>query len=100
MGIHQFDHLLQSYLEVLFLKTLLFELSYEKVALFLTTPSLDGVGMGQRWAGRAVGGQVYGSPEDGAAGLVPEHGRWRDLADQHVPQKGQEVGGSNPGSSG
>lgn len=57
--------------------------------------SLDGVGVGQRRADRADSGQVHGPPEDRAARLVPEHGGRRDVAEQHLPQKGSKVGGSN-----
>lgn len=56
---------------------------------------LDGVGVGQWWTDRADSGQVHGSPEDCAARLVPQHGRWRDMAKQHLPQKSQEVRGSH-----
>lgn len=56
---------------------------------------LDGVSLGQRGTDRADRGQVHGSPEDRAARLVPEHGRRRDVAEQHLSQKGSKVGGSN-----
>lgn len=57
----------------------------------------DGVRVGQWWADRADSVQVHGSPEDGEARLVSEHGRWRDLADQHFSKKDPEVCGSNFG---
>lgn len=72
---------------------LLFPLHLHQNAL--SGMSLDGVGVGQRWADRADGGQVHGSPEDRTAGLVPEHGGWRDVAEQHLSQKGSKVGGSD-----
>lgn len=62
--------------------------------------SLDGVGMGQRWSDRADSGQIHGAAEDRAAGLVPQHGGWRDVAERHLTQESQEVGGSNPCSLG
>lgn len=62
--------------------------------------SLDGVGVGQWRSDRADGGQVHGAAEDRAARLVPQHGGWRDVAEQHLPQESQEVGGSNPCSLG
>lgn len=58
--------------------------------------SPDGVGVGQRRSHRNDGGQVHGAAGGRATGLVPQHGGRRDVAGQHVPQEGQEVGGSNP----
>lgn len=57
--------------------------------------SSDGVGMGQRWTDRADGGPIHGPPEDHSARLVPEYGRWRDVAKQHFTEKGSEVSGSD-----
>lgn len=56
--------------------------------------------MGQRRADRTDGGQVHGSSADRAARLVPEHGRRRDVAEQHLSQKGPKVSGSNSHSLG
>lgn len=63
---------------------------------FFFASSPDGVGVGQRWSHRNDGGQVHGAAGGRATGLVPQHGGRRDVAGQHVPQEGQEVGGSNP----
>lgn len=58
--------------------------------------SPDGVGVGQRRSHRNDDGQVHDAAGGRAAGLVPQHGRRRDVAGQRVPQEGPEVCGSNP----
>lgn len=43
--------------------------------------SSDRVGVEQWWTHRADGGEVHGPPENHPARLVPEHGRWGDVAE-------------------
>lgn len=48
----------------------------------------DGVCVGQWRKDRTVSGQVYGYAGSHPARLLWEHGRWRDVADEHIAEEG------------